>query len=262
MKLHTLLVTTFAIASLSAQKTGADPYVNNPKAPVEQPATEGPVNLSVCYEDFSLPLSLAATLQREGPTDPVLYAKILAALGKDTVRQETFLVLGGKSGQKVNNESITEMIYPTEFEPPRVSNAVSTGVTGLNKEGKEIQAPIAPVPGPVGIARIPATPSAFETRNTGFTFEMEATLSDDLRMADLRLVPEHVTLVGHSKAGQEFSTTEMPIFESQRVNTSITTKVNEPFLLGTVSRPPVSKQDPDSANRVWFAFVTVTLVKP
>jgi hypothetical protein len=35
-----------------------------------------------------------------------------------------------------------------------------------------------------------------------------------------------------------------------------------PFLLGTMNRPPVSKVDADSDNRIWFAFVTVYSVKP
>ncbi len=91
---------------------------------------------------------------------------------------------------------------------------------------------------------------------------MEPTLSENGKVVDLRVVPEHVTMVGRSTWGQEISTTEMPIFECQRLSHAAIVPINQPFLLGTVNRPPVSSVDPDSANRVWFAFVTVTLAKP
>jgi hypothetical protein len=50
-----------------------------------------PNNLSICYEAFSLPLALAVQLQRENLADAALYAKIVAELGKDTVRQESLI---------------------------------------------------------------------------------------------------------------------------------------------------------------------------
>jgi hypothetical protein len=53
----------------------------------------------------------------------------------------------------------------------------------------------------------------------------------------------------------------MPDFDTQRIHTSSTLRLDQPFLLGTISRPPVSKVDPDSSNRVWYAFVTGTLAK-
>ncbi len=261
MKIQTLLITTIAIASLNAQTAPADPFVKNNKEAKAFETAEEPKNISICYEDFSLPLAQAAALRRERLTDAEFYAKILAAVGKDDVRQETFSIVRARSGNKSNVENLTEIIYPTEYEPAKLSNAVTAGITATNKDGIEIPAGPLPVPGPVAIARTPATPTAFETRNTGFTMELEPTLSEDSNSVDLRIVPEHVTLVGKSTAGQEFSTTEMPIFETQRLNMAATLTLNEPCLLGTPSLPPGSKQDPDSAKRVWFAFVTATLPK-
>ena len=149
---------------------------------------------------------------------------------------------------------------PTEFEEPQLSDAVTTGVPGTDKDGKATPAGPLPVPGPVAIARTPATPTAFETRNLGFTFEMEPTFSDHQHI-DLRTVVEHVDFAGRSAWGQEFSTIEMPNFEAHRLNIAVMLKVGEPFLLGTINRPPVSTLDPDSANRVWFAFITAKLAK-
>jgi hypothetical protein len=271
MKLHTLLITTFAIAFANAQDKGADPFVAG-KAAVgatvapqvsggaEDSESSAPVNMSFCYEDFSLPLAQAAALQREGLTGGQLYAKVISAAGKDSVRQETFCVLTTKSGQKSTNENVSELIYPTEFEEPQLSDAVTAGVQGTDKDGRATPAGPLPVPGPVAIARTPATPSAFETRNLGFTFEMEPTFSDH-QYIDLRTVVEHVDFAGRSAWGQEFSTIEMPNFEAHRMNIAVMLKVGEPFCIGTINRPPVSTLDPDSANRVWFAFITAKVAK-
>jgi hypothetical protein len=255
MKIQTLLITTLAIASLNAQTAPADPYVKNNKEAKAVETAEDSTSISICYEDFSLPLAQAAALRRERLTDAEFYAKVLAAVGKDDIRQETFSIARTVSGKTVTVESNTEETYPTEYGPAKA------GITATDEDGKEI--PAGPVPGPVAIAiaRTPATPNAFETRNTGFTLELEPTLSKDRNSVDLRIVPEHVTLVGRSAWGKEISTTEMPIFESQRLNMAVTLTLNEPYLLGTPSLPPGSKQDPDSAKRVWFAFVTATLPK-
>ncbi len=270
MKFHTLLFTTFVIAFANAQDKEADPFVagkNSPqtktKVEVGKQATDlkGQLNISICYEDFSLPLAKAAALQRKGLTDTELYAALIGSAASDSVRQETFSVLRGKSQQKVTTENISEFIYPTEYEPAQLSNAVTTGVPGTDKDGKATAVGPLPVPGPVAIARTPANPTAFETRNLGFTLEAEPTLCEDNEFVNLRLTPEHVTMVGRSSWGQEFSTTESPNIEAQRINTAVMIKVNEPFMLGTISRPPVSKADPDSANRVWFAFITAKLTK-
>lgn len=137
------------------------------------------------------------------------------------------------------------------------ANAQDRGVDPL-VTGKAIPAGPLPVPGPVAIARTPATPAAFVTRNLGLTVEVEPLLVNDRRI-DCRMVVEHVNFAGRSSWGQEFSTVETPNFELQRINTAVMVKINEPFLFGTISRPPVSKEDPDSANRVWFAFITAKL---
>src|SRR5690606_32510173 len=63
-----------------------------------------------------------------------------------------------RSGQKANIEIIREFIYPTEYEPPELPNTVgATGGVGGGLGG-----------GGAGIFPVtPATPTAFETRNTG-----------------------------------------------------------------------------------------------
>ncbi len=248
MKIQTLLITAFALSFANAQEKAADPYKAGDTQAEEASQSRCYPNISVCYEDFSLPLAMAAALQQEQLTDAELYAKVRAALGtdagKDIVRQETFVVLRSKSGQKASVEHITETIYPTEYVPAEIFE----------------RGAVTPAPPKPSSVRVPAIPTAFETRNVGFTLEIEPTLTDGGEI-ELRFVPEHVTLVGQSTAGQDLSKTEMPIFEVQRVNTAARLKIDVPFMIGTMNLPANSKQDPDSSKRVWFAFLRATLSK-
>jgi hypothetical protein len=261
MKTKTLIIASFLIASLHAQDKPADPYRPS-KATAEMPAAEEPaaekvvrLNISICYEAFSLPLAMAAGLQREQLADSALYAKMVAGLGDESVRQEIMQVIRAQSGQKATTESISEHLYATEYIPGKISNSQAD-------TPEEPKADAKPGTEMAGVARLPALPTAFETRNVGNMIEVEPTLAVDEKSVELRVVPEQVALVGRTTQGQEFSTVEMPVIESNRLNTSATLRNNQQFLLGTNRRPPVSKVDPDSANRVWFAFVTATLAKP
>ena len=284
MKTKTLIIASFLIASLHAQEKPADPYRPS-KATAEMPAVEEPaaeevepLNISICYEAFSLPLAMAAELQREQLPDPALYAKMVAGLGDEFIRQEIMQVIRAKSGQKATIESISEHIYATEYKPGQISNSGADTPEEPKadaKPGTEMadvaRLPALPTalrllgrwqPSIRGVARLPALPTAFETRNAGNTIQVEPTLSENDKFVDLWVLPEQVALVGRTTQGQEFSTVEMPEFEKNAIATFATMRINQPFLLGTNSRPPVSKVDPDSANRVWFAFVTATLAKP
>lgn len=289
MKYKTLLITAFTVftvSSLHGQDKNTDPFrtggspepkpervadSDDPFAdtdPQKQTQVEIPPNISICYETFSLPLAMAAKIQREQLSDSELYARLTGAVEKQEARQESFTVLRSKSGNKATTESVTEQVYATEFEPPEIPQTV--GVSIIPAEVKDDANPIpdtsklkdaADIDSFAGL-KTPATPTAFEIRNVGNTLEIEPTLGQDNKTLDLRLAPEHVTLVGQSTNGQGVSKTDMPIFETQRLNTSAVIIIGQPFLLGTVSRPPNSKVDPDSATRVWFSFVTATLAKP
>ncbi len=243
----TLLIASLLIATLHAQEKPADPYKGSPvavKAPAQnyEEESKNEKNISICYEAFSLPLAMAADLQRQQLSDPALYAKLISGLGKESVRQEVLQIIRARSGMKATTESISELIYPTEYTPLEPKPDSEPKVA---KVGDGVYA------------------TAFETRNVGTTLEIEPTLSEDNRFVDLRLLPQLVTLAGYTNWGTRSNPeVKMPEFEKQSVDTSTTVLLDQPFMLGTNSRPPTSKVDPDSANRVWFAFVTATMAKP
>jgi general secretion pathway protein D len=146
-----------------------------------------------------------------------------------------------KSGQKATIEIIREFIYPTEYEPPELPNSVGTSslsTTGVSTGGSVGTFPVTP-----------ATPTAFQTRNTGVTLEIEPTIAENDFVIDLRFVPEIVEFEGFINYGSPIQTSgtssvfdsvgrligttpttvtitdnriEMPVFSTRRVNTQLT----------------------------------------
>lgn len=227
----------FSSLSLTAAEPEKDPYKNGPQSVAKETAEiSGTKNLSLSFETFSLDLAEAATLTRANLDDQSLYSKLLELIAKKAAKQEQLTVIKTLSGTKATAESISEKIYPTEYMPPTSADEKEQPNTAAQ--------PVA---------------TAFETRNTGTTIEVELTLSEDGQTVELHMVPETVSLAAQDDFGQGV---KMPNFESQRFNSSLTLKTGKPTLVGTINRPPNSKIDPDASNRVYFAFATVTVAKP
>nr|MDP0503913.1 type II and III secretion system protein [Verrucomicrobiota bacterium JB025] len=135
-----------------------------------------------------------------------------------------------RSGQKATIEIIREFIYPTEYEPPEIPNSVGSSSNSTTVGESSTQSyPVTP-----------ATPTAFETRNTGVTLEIEPTIGENDFVIDLRFVPEIVEFEGFVNYGSPIQTSstdvlgnpvttvltenriEMPVFSTRRVNSALT----------------------------------------
>lgn len=209
---------------------------------------EKPSTIKIVYEVFSLPIKQAAAIQRSGISDSAFYAKMLIGLKDKTVKQESFLVARTSPGQLVKVEQIHQYIYPTEFEPAELPNAVAN--TGKSEDGEGKKEMIFPV--------TPAHPTAFDTRNIGETLEVEAQRDQGGAIA-LRIAPSRVSLIQRDTTGQGVSKLEQPRFSNPRLSTGIVTRSGKPAYLGTVS-DPVELQPKDGGQHVFFAFVTATNV--
>ena len=138
-----------------------------------------------------------------------------------------------KSGESATIEVIREFIYPTEYEPPELPQSVgTTGNSSNNGDGGGGSTEIFPV--------TPATPTGFETRNTGVTLEIEPTIGENNYSIDLRFAPELVEFEGFINYGSPIQTLgsdifgnpisititenriEMPVFATRRVTTGLT----------------------------------------
>src|SRR6266487_4904038 len=91
-----------------------------------------------------------------------------------------------KSGQRAVIEIVREFRYATQFTPPQVPS-ITGGGGGT---------------GTVSISVVtPTTPTAFETRNTGVTLEVEPVVGPDGVTIDLNLVPQVVEFEGFVNYG-------------------------------------------------------------
>lgn len=140
---------------------------------------------------------------------------------KDARMLETALVIA-RSGQRAKVESITEYIYPTEYDPP--------GMIAPSGEAKSTATKF----------RYTPNPTAFETRNLGVTLEVDPVLGADNKTIDLNLAPEIVYLVDQETYGEFDSESGevdivMPTFYTMKTTTQITLIDGEYTILGAHS---------------------------
>jgi general secretion pathway protein D len=121
-----------------------------------------------------------------------------------------------KSGQRAVIEIVREFRYATQFSPPQVPT-FSGGGSGTT---------VAPA------VVTPTTPTAFETRNTGVTLEVEPVVGPDGVTIDLNLVPQVVEFEGFINYGSPIFAVSPPVTSFNPI-TGITTLLSSPNVLLT-----------------------------
>lgn len=193
-----------------------DGLLNNPNRSAQSSSVApGIMSLTGLFTDGQVQMIMRGLSQKKG-TDLMTAPSVTA-----------------RSGQKASIEIVREFIYPTEYEPPEIPTSTGTSSSfGLGVGG-----------GGGGVSSFPvtpATPTAFETRMTGVTLEIEPTIGENDFMIDLRFAPEIVEFEGFINYGSPIQTggtdllgnpvqivltenrIEMPVFSSRRVNTALT----------------------------------------
>ncbi|MGC4015245.1 MAG: type II and III secretion system protein [Luteolibacter sp.] len=198
-------------------RNNIDSVLNNPNRTAQTAnAAPGILALTGLFDNNQVQMIMRGLSQKKG-TDLMTAPSVMA-----------------RPGQKATIEIIREFIYPTEYEPPELPNSVGTS-TVSNPLGGGLGS------SNTGIFPVtPATPTAFETRNTGVTLEIEPNIGDNEFTIDLRFVPEIVEFEGFINYGSPIQSPssdalgnprtvtitenriEMPVFSSRRVNTSLT----------------------------------------
>jgi len=203
----------------AVNRNNIDAILNNPNRTAQSAnVAPGIMALTGLFSDGQVQLIMRGLAQKKG-TDLMTAPSVTA-----------------RSGQKATIEIIREFIYPTEYEPPELPNSVGTGngnngggINGVLGGGGGGSFPVTP-----------ATPTAFDTRNTGVTLEIEPTIGENDFVIDLRFVPEIVEFEGFINYGSPIQSPgtdalgnpvvsvitenriEMPVFSSRRVNTALT----------------------------------------
>jgi general secretion pathway protein D len=215
----------------AVSRNNIDAILNNPSRTAQQAnVAPGIMGLTGLFSDGEVKVMMRGLSQKKG-TDLMTAPSVTA-----------------KSGQKATIEIIREFIYPTEYEPPELPNTVGqTGTTNLLGGGSSGGSfPVTP-----------ATPTAFETRNTGVTLEIEPTIGENDFVIDLRFVPEIVEFEGFINYGSPIQSSgtdalgnsivtvitenriEMPVFSARRVNTALTIYDGYTVAIGGLMREDV-----------------------
>jgi general secretion pathway protein D len=215
-------------------RNSIDAVLNNPNrsAQVNRPAP-GILSLTGLFNDGQLQMIMRGLAQKKG-TDIMTAPSVTA-----------------RPGQKATIEIIREFIYPTEYEPPELPNQVGGGI------GNQGGGALGGGGGAGGFPVTPATPTAFETRNTGVTLEIEPNLGPNEYVIDLRFAPEIVEFEGFINYGSPITSPatdafgnpvtvtitenriEMPVFSSRRVSTGITIYDGHTVAVGGLMREDV-----------------------
>ncbi|MCF6311866.1 MAG: type II and III secretion system protein [Verrucomicrobiales bacterium] len=178
-------------------------------------------------------------------TDPQFQVVIRALSQKKGVDLMSAPSIMARSGQRAKIEVIREFIYPTEYDPPEIPNQIGGGGGG---GGGGLGGPTGTIP------VTPANPTAFETRNTGVTLEVDPVLGADEFTIDLSLSPEVVEFDGFINYGTpifagtnglgqaQLLTTNrilMPIFATRKVTTQVTIWDGQTVAIGGLMREDV-----------------------
>jgi general secretion pathway protein D len=201
-------------------RNSIDSLLNNPNRTSQLiNAAPGILGLTGLFRDIEMKMIMRGLAQKKG-VDLMTAPSVVA-----------------KSGQKALIEVIREFIYPTEFEPPQVTQGSASSSRTIDGE---------PLGGSTPLAT-PASPSAWATRNLGITLEIEPTIGENDFLVDLRFVPQITEFDGFINYGspinvpnpnyktlfptssnnpQTIAVTEnridQPIFSTRRVSTSMT----------------------------------------
>ncbi|GHC44695.1 Amuc_1098 family type IV pilus outer membrane protein [Roseibacillus persicicus] len=214
----------------AVSKNSIDSVLNNPDRTAQSNAVApGILSLTGLFTDGQVQMIMRGLAQKKG-TDIMTAPSVLA-----------------RSGETATIEIIREFIYPTEYEPPELPNQVGAtgGIGGGTGSG------IFPV--------TPSTPTAFETRNTGVTLEIQPTIGANDYVIDLRFAPEIVEFEGFINYGSPITSPasdafgnptnvtitenriEMPVFASRRVNTGLTIYDGHTVAVGGLMREDVQR---------------------
>lgn len=124
-----------------------------------------------------------------------------------------------RSGQQASIESVREMLYPTEYDPPQIPSSVGQGGNS---------------------AVVPATPKAFQKKDIGVILDVLPVADVEKGMIDLTLKPVFADFDGFVNYGSAINTVVqdalgnsvtreltknailMPVFSSQRLSSQLT----------------------------------------
>lgn len=233
------------------EATTVDPFAEGAQpAATAPPAVEARHPLRLRFETWEAPaLEVAKRLDElhDSAALTKLRAECLAGIPEVSLVLSPVIAIDAPT--KVLAESITERIYPTEYEPPALPGSFSGNPPPkeeLPKNWKDV----------VENALTDATPTSFETRNTGLTLEAEVqAVTNAGKSWDVSVSLDDVHFVGTETFGASVLRITMPVFSSFRTTGSIRLKEGQ-WRLFSVMEPPRGLNGKSSGKR-WVTLVRI-----
>jgi hypothetical protein len=240
-KMLALALSSLLFGTLTTQSQ-TDPFATN------EVANEAPRMIRVQAEFIEMPHATFTRLMakpRTSANDTDLRAECAKLIENGEAQIIESLNVTALPGQSATTENIHEFIYPTEYSPP-----------GPMVPLTETEFPQTP-PGS------PPIWSAFDTKNTGSTFEVEAQIDANLPIVELRFTP---TLVHHT--GQDVwgiwerngvkVETSMPRFYILSVKAGATVAAGQPHMVAGLS--PRSEDGWMDSTRKVMTFIRADII--
>jgi len=256
--------------------------IASPSAQQLQPRAK-PLDWSALHFDYTF-ISLDRRDAREVATaQPALdepWERMQALLREKKARLEGVVSLATKSGQRALTESVRELRLASEYETPaKASSGETTRHTSTTRPGSDKTQKPQPVdPGKIieveetttvtrteaNAETTPGYATAFETRKTGITVEMEPVVGPDGLSMDLNQV---VTMTTHLGALQTTGVAArypaQPLFETRKITASQSLLAETHQLVGTLNPPGADGVNGRADDgRTWLVFVRVTPNEP
>lgn len=179
---------------------------------------------------------------RRGADDAEMRESAKKLVKEEKARMLETSVITTTAGQRAKVESILEKIYPTEYDPPQISDGEADSENGEDE-------------GAAGRAAVtPPTPTAFDIRNVGTTVEVEPNVDVDGVTVNLNIAPEIVYHGGEDSFGEWHtpdaeSEVTQPRFYTMKCQTNITVIAGKYHMMTALS-PHDEKGNPDPTRKV------------
>ncbi|MDP0490005.1 MAG: hypothetical protein Q7Q71_03000 [Verrucomicrobiota bacterium JB023] len=163
-----------------------------------------------------------------------------------------------RNGEQAVIESVKELIYPTEYDPPEMPDSIGTSTLTDLDTGQSVS--------PTSFIPTPSHPTAFETANVGTILEVQPIVSQDRSVVDLTITPTIKEFLGFINYGEplrggstqasfglsgidvtgqagEVTSNDilMPLFDTVRARTQVTIANGHTVLIGGVVTEQVEK---------------------
>jgi len=218
------------------------------EAPPTPPVISSPWVVTAECQMVTLPqkaaLPLVAAFSDDDQSDAA-YDKVQKLIESGEATLLADLTLKGGNGQTLISETVEELRYAKEFQPPSLPDKMPS-----EKALETLKAWPA----------VAITPTAFETRKVGQMLTLKISVSEDGKWLDGTAAPEHVRLLRWDKfdagklANGDSLTVQQPLFHSMKNTLSLRLKNGQKTLLGV-------HKVPNAENTFEFFLLRISATK-